>query len=129
MKPISRRVFIRSAGVALALPLVESVVPAQVPLAQVATSPKSRPGGIVRSRAKYRRVPTSKGLLLEDEQGWFRYAIRGDEVFKYAHFYFGWGLRSDKAHLWETICRYRGSVATAMIEEIMTAIKESEEVS
>ena len=43
---ISRRTFIRGAGVTLALPFLESMVPAQTSLQQTAASPKSRFGAI-----------------------------------------------------------------------------------
>src|SRR3989442_15406870 len=43
---LSRRTFLRGAGVTVALPLLESMVPAQTPLNRTAASPKSRLGGI-----------------------------------------------------------------------------------
>jgi hypothetical protein len=45
-KHLSRRTFIRGAGVTLALPFLESMVPAQTPLQRTAASPKSRFGAI-----------------------------------------------------------------------------------
>ena len=45
-KHLSRRTFLRGAGVTLALPLLESMVPAQTPLRQTAAVPKSRLGCI-----------------------------------------------------------------------------------
>jgi hypothetical protein len=45
-KHLSRRTFIRGAGVTLALPFLESMVPAQTPVARTAASPKSRFGAI-----------------------------------------------------------------------------------
>ena len=41
-KHISRRNLLRGAGVALALPLLDSMIPAQVPLAKAASMPKTR---------------------------------------------------------------------------------------
>jgi len=45
-KHISRRAMLRGAGVALALPLLDSMVPAQTPLAKTAAVPKTRFTGI-----------------------------------------------------------------------------------
>jgi hypothetical protein len=45
-KHISRRAVLRGAGVALALPLLDSMVPAQTPLAKTAAVPKTRFTGI-----------------------------------------------------------------------------------
>jgi hypothetical protein len=45
-KHLSRRTFLRSAGVTLALPFLEAMLPAQTPFAQAATNPKSRFTGI-----------------------------------------------------------------------------------
>jgi len=45
-KHLSRRTFLRGAGVTFALPLLESMVPAQTPLAQTAAHPKPRFMGI-----------------------------------------------------------------------------------
>jgi hypothetical protein len=45
-KHISRRTLLRGAGVAVALPLLESMVPAAVPLRQTAAAPRSRFGAI-----------------------------------------------------------------------------------
>jgi hypothetical protein len=45
-KHLSRRTFIRGAGVSLALPFLESMVPAQTPLQRTAASPKMRFGAI-----------------------------------------------------------------------------------
>ena len=45
-KHISRRTVLRGAGVALALPLLDSMVPAQTPLAKTAAVPKTRFTGI-----------------------------------------------------------------------------------
>src|SRR5580704_14082607 len=41
-KHISRRTVLRGAGIALGLPLLESMVPAQTPIAKTAATPKSR---------------------------------------------------------------------------------------
>lgn len=43
---IPRRKFLRGAGVTLALPLLDSMIPAQTPLAKTAATPKSRFAGI-----------------------------------------------------------------------------------
>ena len=45
-KHLSRRTFLRGAGVAVALPFLESMVPAQTALRQTAASPKSRFGAV-----------------------------------------------------------------------------------
>ncbi len=45
-KHLPRRTFLRGVGVTLALPLLDSMVPAQTPLAKTAASPKSRLGCI-----------------------------------------------------------------------------------
>jgi len=45
-KHLSRRTFLRGAGVTVALPLLDSMLPAQTPLAKTAASPKSRFCGI-----------------------------------------------------------------------------------
>jgi Protein of unknown function (DUF1552) len=45
-KYLPRRTFLRGAGVAIALPLLDSMVPAQTPLARTAANPRSRLGCI-----------------------------------------------------------------------------------
>jgi hypothetical protein len=45
-KHLSRRTFLRGAGVTVALPLLDSMLPAQTPLAKTAATPKSRFCGI-----------------------------------------------------------------------------------
>ena len=45
-KHLSRRTFLRGAGVTLALPLLDSMVPAATALAQSAATPKTRMGCI-----------------------------------------------------------------------------------
>src|ERR1700747_2748332 len=45
-KHIPRRMFLRGAGITLALPLLDSMIPAQTPLAKTAATPKSRFAGI-----------------------------------------------------------------------------------
>src|SRR5947209_10000469 len=45
-KHLSRRTVLRGAGAALALPLLDSMVPAQTPLAKTAANPKTRFTGI-----------------------------------------------------------------------------------
>ena len=41
-KHLSRRTFLRGVGVTVALPLLDSMLPAQTPLAKTAATPKSR---------------------------------------------------------------------------------------
>ena len=45
-KALPRRTFLRGAGVALSLPLLDSMIPAQTPLARTAANPKTRFTGI-----------------------------------------------------------------------------------
>src|SRR5438552_3570080 len=45
-KHIPRRAFLRGVGVTLALPMLDSMVPAQTPLSRTAANPKSRFVGI-----------------------------------------------------------------------------------
>jgi hypothetical protein len=45
-KHLSRRTFLRGAGVTVALPLLEAMLPAQTPLSQTAANPKTRFAGI-----------------------------------------------------------------------------------
>jgi hypothetical protein len=45
-KHLPRRMFLRGMGVTLALPLLDSMVPAQTPLARTAAMPKNRFCGI-----------------------------------------------------------------------------------
>jgi len=45
-KHIPRRMFLRGAGITLALPLLDSMIPAQTPLVKTAATPKSRFAGI-----------------------------------------------------------------------------------
>ena len=45
-KHISRRTLLRGAGVALALPLLDSMIPAQTPVSKTAANPKTRFTGI-----------------------------------------------------------------------------------
>ena len=45
-KHISRRTFLRGAGITLALPLLDSMIPAQTPLGKTAANPKTRFTGI-----------------------------------------------------------------------------------
>src|ERR1700675_3657298 len=46
-KYIPRRTFLRGAGVTLALPLLDSMIPAQTPLSKTAAIPKTRFTGIL----------------------------------------------------------------------------------
>src|ERR1700733_15960747 len=45
-KHVPRRTFLRGAGIALALPFLDSMVPAQTPLRKTAANPKTRFTGI-----------------------------------------------------------------------------------
>src|ERR1700739_4806089 len=45
-KHLARRTFLRGAGVTLALPLLDSMIPAQTPLIKTAANPKTRFVGI-----------------------------------------------------------------------------------
>ena len=45
-KHLSRRTFLRGAGVTVALPFLESMAPAQTPLSKTAAAPKTRLGCI-----------------------------------------------------------------------------------
>ena len=45
-KHIPRRTFLRGAGITLALPLLDSMIPAQTPLSKTAAVPKTRFTGI-----------------------------------------------------------------------------------
>jgi hypothetical protein len=66
-KHIRRRTFLRSAGVTLALPLLESMIPAATALAQTAAAPKSRFMGIFfpHGMAPGYWVPEREGALPE----------------------------------------------------------------
>jgi len=62
-KHLSRRTFIRSAGVTLALPFLESMVPAQTPLKATAATPKTRFGAfyVPHGATMYKWTPTKEG--------------------------------------------------------------------
>ena len=66
-KHLSRRTFIRGAGVTMALPFLESMVPAATPLRQTAASPPTRlgciyfPHGVTQDKWK----PATEGLGFE----------------------------------------------------------------
>jgi hypothetical protein len=60
---LSRRTFIRGAGVTLALPFLESMVPAQTPLKATAATPKTRFGAfyVPHGATMYKWTPTKEG--------------------------------------------------------------------
>src|SRR3954468_12257439 len=62
-KHLSRRTLLRSAGAALALPLLDSMVPAQTPLARTAAKPALRAGFVYIPNGAIvdRRVPAGGG--------------------------------------------------------------------
>ena len=62
-KHLSRRTFIRGAGVTLALPFLESMVPAQTPLRATAATPKTRLGAfyVPHGATMYKWTPTKEG--------------------------------------------------------------------
>ena len=66
-KHLSRRTFIRGAGVTLALPFLESMVPAQTPLKNTAASPKTRLGCIYvpHGATMYKWTPATEGRNFE----------------------------------------------------------------
>ena len=66
-KYIPRRSFLRGLGVTLALPLLDSMVPAQTPLARTAANPKTRFTGIFvpHGMAPGYWVPTKEGTGFE----------------------------------------------------------------
>jgi|ERR1035437_1156607 hypothetical protein len=131
MKHISRRTLIRSTGFALALPLLEPMVPAQAPLARAATTPKSRSAAVAVPRTKYRRVlphphisPFRTAVVVVEDEVGVRYGISKDkeEVLRYGVHFVGPPLR------WMTLKPFKGAFATTMIAEIMAPIKEFEQV-
>lgn len=66
-KHLSRRTFIRGAGVTLALPFLESMVPAQTPLRNTAATPKTRLGCfyVPHGATMYKWTPASEGRNFE----------------------------------------------------------------
>jgi hypothetical protein len=66
-KYVDRRTFIRGTGVALALPFLESMVPAQTPLRTTAASPKTRLGCIYvpHGATMYKWTPANEGKNFE----------------------------------------------------------------
>jgi hypothetical protein len=66
-KHLSRRTFIRGAGVTLALPFLESMVPAQTPLKSTAASPAMRFGAfyVPHGATMYKWTPTTEGKGFE----------------------------------------------------------------
>ena len=66
-KHLSRRTFIRGAGVTLALPFLESMVPAQTPLKSTAAVPKTRLGCfyVPHGATMYKWTPATEGRNFE----------------------------------------------------------------
>ena len=66
-KHLSRRTFLRGAGVTLALPFLESMAPAQTPLRNTAASPKTRLGAIYvpHGATMYKWTPATEGRGFE----------------------------------------------------------------
>jgi Protein of unknown function (DUF1552) len=66
-KHLSRRAVLRGVGATIALPLLDSMVPAQTPLAKTAGAAKSRVGAIYvpHGAAMYKWTPEKEGLGLE----------------------------------------------------------------
>ena len=62
-KHLSRRTFLRGAGVTLALPFLESMVPAQTPLKNTAALPKTRLGCfyVPHGATMYKWTPDTEG--------------------------------------------------------------------
>jgi predicted component of type VI protein secretion system len=78
-KHLPRRAFLRGAGVTLALPLLDSMIPAQTPLSKTAAKPKSRLGAIYVPHGAYmaRFTPTTEGTGFE-----FPFVIKPLEKFR-----------------------------------------------
>ena len=68
-KHIPRRAFLRGIGVTLALPLLDSMVPAQTPLARTAANPKTRFTGIFvpHGAAPGYWIPKKEGAIAADD--------------------------------------------------------------
>ena len=66
-KYLSRRTFLRGAGVTVALPFLESMVPAQTPLRNTAAAPKMRFGAfyVPHGAAMYKWTPATEGKNFE----------------------------------------------------------------
>ncbi|HEY6345775.1 MAG TPA: DUF1552 domain-containing protein [Bryobacteraceae bacterium] len=66
-KHLSRRAVLRGVGATIALPLLDSMVPAQTPLAKTAGAPKSRVGAIYvpHGASMYKWTPEKEGLGFE----------------------------------------------------------------
>jgi len=62
-KHLSRRTFLRGAGVAVALPLLDSMLPAQTPLRTTAANVRTRFGAIYvpHGATMYKWTPTKEG--------------------------------------------------------------------
>src|SRR4026208_1554973 len=69
-KHLSRRTFLRGAGVTVALPFLESMVPAQTPLKNTAASPKTRLGCIYvpHGATMYKWTPAKEGRDFESPE-------------------------------------------------------------
>src|SRR2546428_14154492 len=66
-KHLSRRTFLRGAGVTIALPFLESMIPAATPLAQTAANQKTRFGAIYfpHGATMYKWTPEKEGSDFE----------------------------------------------------------------
>src|SRR5215470_9917038 len=66
-KHLSRRTFLRGAGVTVALPFLESMMPAQTPLKTTAASPKTRLGCfyVPHGATMYKWTPATEGKNFE----------------------------------------------------------------
>jgi hypothetical protein len=64
---LSRRTFLKGAGVTMALPLLESMIPAATPMAQTAAGPKTRFGAIYfpHGATMYKWTPAKEGTDFE----------------------------------------------------------------
>src|SRR6516164_9665190 len=66
-KHLPRRTFLRGAGATLALPLLDSMLPAQTPLSKTAATPKTRLGCIYvpHGATMYKWTPEKEGTDFE----------------------------------------------------------------
>ena len=60
-KYLSRRTFLQGAGVTVALPFLESMVPAQTPLARTAAAPTQRFGFVYVPHVNHERLDAGEG--------------------------------------------------------------------
>jgi hypothetical protein len=68
-KHLPRRTFLQGVGVTIALPLLESMLPAQTPLSQTAAAPKTRFLGIFSPHGFARNVDNNTGFWIPEKQG------------------------------------------------------------